>query len=116
MLAALPNATAAYTPRSHPDRALARRNLVLSLMVKEGYVSANRLKGLQEQPLRIARDEYRPKDPNDSFALDAVHEFGDSIIRGGTSDIVDLTVRTTLDPNAPVAADPAILLQARTLQ
>ena len=116
MLAALPKAPSAYTPRRHPDRALARRNLVLSLMVKEGYVSANRLKGLQEQPLRIARDEFRPKDPNDSFALDAVREFVDSVIRGGTSDIVDLTVRTTLDRNAQIAADRAVRRQAATIQ
>jgi 1A family penicillin-binding protein len=116
MLAALPKAPSAYTPRRHPDRALARRNLVLSQMVKEGYVSANRLKGLQAQPLRIARDEYRPKDPNDSFALDAVREFVDSVIRGGTSDIVDLTVRTTLDRNAQIAADRAIRRQASAIQ
>ena len=116
MLAALPKAPSAYTPRRHPDRALARRNLVLGLMVKEGYVSANRLKGLQAQPLRIARDEYRPKDPNDSFALDAVREFVDSVIRGGTSDIVDLTVRTTLDRNAQIAADRAIRRQASAIQ
>ncbi|MDP9360554.1 MAG: PBP1A family penicillin-binding protein, partial [Acidobacteriota bacterium] len=116
MLAALPKAPSAYTPRRHPDRALARRNLVLGLMVKEGYVSANRLKGLQAQPLRIARDEFRPKDPNDSFALDAVREFVDSVIRGGTSDIVDLTVRTTLDRNAQIAADRAIRRQAAAIQ
>ena len=116
MLAALPKAPSAYTPRRHPDRALARRNLVLSLMVKEGYVSANRLKGLQAQPLRIARDEYRSKDPNDSFALDAVREFVDSVIRGGTNDVVDLTVRTTLDRNAQIAADRAIRRQAATIQ
>ncbi len=116
MLAALPKAPSAYTPRRHPDRALARRNLVLSLMVKEGYVSANRLKGLQAQPLRIARDEFRPKDPNDSFALDAVREFVDSVIRGGTSDIVDLTVRTTLDRNAQIAADRAVRRQAAAIQ
>jgi penicillin-binding protein 1A len=65
MLAALPKAPSAYTPRRHPDRALTRRNLVLSLMVQEGYVSANRLPGLQAQPLKIARDEFRPVDPND---------------------------------------------------
>ena len=46
MLAALPKAPSAYTPRRHPDRAIARRNLVLGLMVKEGYISANRLPGL----------------------------------------------------------------------
>jgi 1A family penicillin-binding protein len=116
MLAALPKAPSAYTPRRHPQRALSRRNLVLSLMVKEGYVSANRLAGLQAQPLRIARDEYRPKDPNDSYALDAVRELVDSIIKGGSSDIVELTVRTTLDRNAQIAADRAIRRRAAAIQ
>jgi len=112
MLAALPKAPSAYTPRRHPDRALARRNLVLSLMVQQGYISASRLAGLQAQPLKIARDEYRPKDPNDSYALDAVRAIVDSIIQGGTNDIVDLTVRTTLDRSAQIAADRAIRRQA----
>jgi penicillin-binding protein 1A len=116
MLAALPKAPSAYTPRRHPQRALARRNLVLGLMVKEGYVSANRLPGLQAQPLRIARDEYRPKDPNDSYALDAVRELVDSIIKGGSADIVELTVRTTLDRNAQIAADRAIRRRASAIQ
>jgi len=116
MLAALPKAPSVYTPRRHPDRALARRNLVLSLMVKEGYVSANRLPGLQAERLRIARDEWRPKDPNDSYALDAVRAIVDSIIQGGTADIVDLTVRTTLDRNAQIAADRAVRRQAAAIQ
>jgi 1A family penicillin-binding protein len=116
MLAALPKAPSAYTPRRHPQRALARRNLVLGLMVREGYVSAGRLPGLKAQPLRIARDEWRPKDPNDSFALDAVRTIVDSIIQGGTADIIDLTVRTTLDRNAQIAADRAVRRRASAIQ
>ncbi len=85
-------------------------------MVKEGFISANRLPGLQAERLRIARDEWRPKDANDSYALDAVRAIVDSIIQGGTSDIVDLTVRTTLDRNAQIAADRAIRRQAAAIQ
>ncbi|HEY3746101.1 MAG TPA: PBP1A family penicillin-binding protein [Gemmatimonadaceae bacterium] len=116
LLAALPKAPSAYTPRRHPDRALARRNLVLSLMVQQGYISANRLPGLQAEKLKIARDEYRPSDPNDSYALDAVRAIVDSIIQGGTNDIVDLTVRTTLDRNAQIAADKAVRRHAAAIQ
>ncbi|MDQ6689154.1 MAG: PBP1A family penicillin-binding protein [Gemmatimonadota bacterium] len=116
MLAALPKAPSAYTPRRHPDRAIARRNLVLSLMVKEGYVSTNRLPGLQAAPLRIARDEFRPTDPNDSYALDAVRAKVDSVIQGGSLDIIDLTVRTTLDRSAQLAADRAVSRQAAAIQ
>jgi 1A family penicillin-binding protein len=116
MLAALPKAPSTYTPRRHPDRALARRNLVLSLMVEQGYISANRLPGLQAQKLIIAHDEWRPTDPNDSYALDAVRAKVDSIIQGGTLDIVELTVRTTLDKTAQIAADRAVKRQAAEIQ
>ena len=40
LLAALPKGPSVYTPRRNPDRALARRNLVLSLMEREGYLGA----------------------------------------------------------------------------
>ncbi|HKN57277.1 MAG TPA: PBP1A family penicillin-binding protein [Gemmatimonadaceae bacterium] len=116
LLAALPKAPSAYTPRRHPQRALDRRNLVLGLMVKEGYVSANRLPGLQASPNTIAKNEWRPKDPNDSYALDAVRSFVDSIIQGGQADIIDLTVRTTLDRNAQISADRAVRRQASSIQ
>ncbi|HJQ12380.1 MAG TPA: PBP1A family penicillin-binding protein [Gemmatimonadaceae bacterium] len=116
LLAALPKAPSTYTPRRHPKRALDRRNLVLQLMVDQRYVSANRLPGLQATPLNIAKDEWRPKDPNDSYALDAVRTLVDSIIQGGTADIVDLTVRTTLDRNAQIAADRAVRRRAAAIQ
>jgi 1A family penicillin-binding protein len=116
MLAALPKAPSSYTPRRHADRAIARRNLVLGLMVQQGYISANRLPGLQAQRLTIARDEWHPSDPNDSYALDAVRALVDSIIQGGTNDIIDLTVRTTLDRNAQIAADRAVRRRAAAIQ
>src|SRR4051812_4346468 len=116
MLAALPKAPSNYTPRRHPDRALTRRNLVLTLMVQQGYISAGRLPGLQATRLTIAKDEWRPSDPNDSYALDAVRAIVDSIIQGGTNDIIDLTVRTTLDRNAQIAADRAVRRRAAAIQ
>ena len=116
MLAALPKGPSAYTPRRHPQRALARRNLVLGLMVDEGYVSKNRLPGLRAERLRIARDEWRPSNANDSYALDAVRALVDSVIKGGPSDIVDLTVYTTLDNRAQLAADRALRRRAAAIQ
>src|SRR5436305_14873742 len=40
LIAGLPKAPSAYTPRRNPQRALQRRNLVLSLMADQGYISA----------------------------------------------------------------------------
>jgi len=39
MLAALPKAPGNYNPRTHPDRAVARRNVVLTLMRNQGYIT-----------------------------------------------------------------------------
>lgn len=39
LLAAIPNAPSYYSPIEHPKEALKRRNLVLTLMAKQGYIS-----------------------------------------------------------------------------
>ena len=117
MLAALPKAPSYYTPRRHPARALARRNLVLGLMVEAGYVSAERLPGLKETRLRIARDEWRPDTRGDSYALDAVRAFTDSVLADREeADTRDLTVYTTLDIVAQRSADKAVARRAAAIQ
>ena len=60
LLAALPKGPSAYTPRDHPERALRRRNLVLSLMAENGYISQEEAQRDESAPLRIAEDEWRP--------------------------------------------------------
>jgi 1A family penicillin-binding protein len=116
MLAALPKAPSAYTPRRNPQRALARRNLVLSLMVHEGYISPDRLPGLAATRLRIARDEWHPDTSDDSFALDAVRAITDSVLKEGEEDVADVTVYTTLDLRAQVAADRSVRRHAAEIQ
>ena len=117
MLAALPKAPSYYTPRRSPARALARRNLVLELMVQVGFVSRDRLPGLKATRLRIATNEWRPDTRADSYALDAVRAFADSVL-GDRDDnaIRDLTIYTTLDINAQRAADRAIARRAAAIQ
>ena len=116
MLAALPKAPSYYTPRRNPARALARRNLVLGLMVEAGFVSADRLPGLRSTRLRIAENEWRPDTRGDSYALDAVRAFTDSVLIGRDDDDRDLTLYTTLDINAQKAADRAIARRASAIQ
>jgi 1A family penicillin-binding protein len=111
MLAALPKGPSIYTPRDHYDRGLKRRNLVLSLMAKAGYLSANEAARAESVPLRIAQDEWRPDTSNEPLALDAVRVFIDSILPDALKN-GDVTVYTTLDLNAQRAADRAVLRQA----
>jgi len=117
MLAALPKAPSYYTPRRNAARALARRNLVLGLMVEAGYVSRDRLPSLIATRLRIASEEWRPDTRADSYALDAVRAFVDSVLGDRDDrDTRDLTVITTLDIAAQRAADRAVARRAAAIQ
>jgi 1A family penicillin-binding protein len=110
MLAALPKGPSAYTPRDHPERALKRRNLVLSLMAQAGYITAADAQRDAQVPLRIAEDEWRPDTGKEPLALDAIRALIDSI-RPDALKEGDVTVYTTLDVNAQLAADRAVLKQ-----
>ena len=111
VLAALPKGPSAYTPRDHPERALRRRNLVLSLMAQEGYLTPGEAHTAAQHPLKVAEDEWRPDTGNEPLALDAVRVFIDSILPDALQE-GDVTVYTTLDLTAQKAADRAVLRQA----
>jgi len=54
LLVALVRGASFYNPRSHSDRALKRRNLTISLMQQQGYLSTNEAKVIIAKPLRIS--------------------------------------------------------------
>lgn len=116
LLAALPKAPSYYTPRRNPNRAQVRRNLVLSLMVQEGYLERRRFNELARIPVRVARNEWRPDTSGDSYALDAVRAFVDSVLGDRPEDVSDYTVYTTLDKGAQAAADRAVARRAAAIQ
>ena len=116
MLAALPKGPSAYTPRNNPRRALARRNLVLSIMSREGYVARRRAEEAVSQPVVVAREEWRPIQPNDSYAVDAVRALVDSVLgRRAREELGNATVYTTLDLRAQLAADRAVSRRAAAI-
>ena len=53
-LAALPKGPAIYDPIRHPDRARARRNLVLSLMADQGYITKKKAAAASREPVKTA--------------------------------------------------------------
>jgi 1A family penicillin-binding protein len=115
LLAGLPKAPSTYTPRRNPERALERRNLVLDLMVREGFVSEDRLEGLKAERIRIAREGWYPDDSQDSHAFDVVRQKVDSVLRNTDLDLADVTVYTTLDPRAQTAAIRAVRRRAAAI-
>jgi 1A family penicillin-binding protein len=115
LLAALPKGPSSYTPRRDPERARRRRNLVLALMVREGYLSQRRAALAAAEPIALSDATWRPDDGDDSFALDVVRSLVDSVLadayRGG-----DLVVYTTLDAGAQRAATRAVRRRAAAIQ
>jgi 1A family penicillin-binding protein len=108
VLAALPKAPSAYTPRRFPDRATQRRNLVLSLMADQGYVTAAQAQLAERAPLQIAENEWRPSIATEASALDAVRTLVDSLL----PDVLkegDVNVYTTLDYTLQRSADKTML-------
>jgi penicillin-binding protein 1A len=108
ILAALPKAPSAYTPRRYPDRAVQRRNLVLNLMADQGYVTGAQAQAAAHAPLKIAENEWRPSIASEASALDAVRTLVDSLL----PDVLkegDVNVYTTLDVTLQRSADRTIL-------
>jgi penicillin-binding protein 1A len=95
-----------YSPTTHPERALARRNLVLSLMAHDGKASRAQAEEAAKQPLGLqipsGRNDLAPYFVEDirqylerTYGTAAVHEQG-------------LRVYTTLNVAAQKAADQAV--------
>lgn len=108
MLAAMPKAPSRYSPRRNPERARRRRDLVLGLMAAQGYLTPDQSQRAQQQRVRVAETEWRPYDPNEALALEAVRQFVDSILPDVQKEEGDVKVYTTLDARAQRAADRAI--------
>jgi len=53
LLAALPKAPTSYDPRRFPAQARKRRDLVLSLMAQEGYLTPAELKKAQREKIKL---------------------------------------------------------------
>lgn len=96
-LAALPKAPNNYHPVRHHDKAIARRNYVLTRMTEDGYITAEQAAAAAQSPLQIAPAQDQEFVQADHFAEEVrrelINRFGeDALYDGG------LSVRTSLDP------------------
>jgi penicillin-binding protein 1A len=109
ILAALPKSPRDYNPRTHPDNAVKRRNLVIDAMQEDGYLTAQDATKWKAYPLALsAKSDY--SDIGEYF-VEYVRQqliaagFGDEINKGG------LVVHTTLDVDIQQAAERALEAQ-----
>ncbi len=105
ILAAVINGPAIFDPVSRPDRAKERRDLVLSLMAGQGYITKEQATAAQGEPLEVAPDAGHSA-PSPWF-VDVVRvqaeRAGIAVRDGG------FTIHTTLDPALQRAATLALV-------
>lgn len=105
-LAALPRAPSVYDPRDYPDRAVARRNLVLGLMARQGFISGREAERASHERLRVSRRGWDPRE-RPSYAVAAARAFVDSAMRGHRW-YGEITIHTSFDRDAQGAAERAV--------
>jgi penicillin-binding protein 1A len=115
LLAGLAKGPSLYTPRRHPDRARARRAVVLAQMVQQGYLSPPLAERARAEPIRLAAAGWRPR-RDTSQALDPVRAVVDSVLGDRAAELGDLVIRTTLDGKAQLAAERAVARQALAIE
>jgi 1A family penicillin-binding protein len=115
LLAAVTKSPTNYAPREFPERARKRRDLVIGLMLDQGYISRAMAKRATAEPVRIAATKWRPDGVDAYGAIDAVRAVVDSVLPGALEG-AGLVVHTTIDFRAQAAADTAIEMQARAIE
>lgn len=99
-LAGLPQSPSRYNPFNYPERAEKRRNVVLSLMNKHGYISESEMKEAQSVPIEkrlVAENERKQEDtdPYDAFVDQVIKEVEEKTDYNIFTD--GLQVYTTMD-------------------
>lgn len=110
--------TSYYNPVLNPERALARRNLVLSLMAQQDKLSTARYEALAKRPLKLdfERQSAEPG-PASHFVMQLKRWLIDWADRNDYDIYTDgLVVRTTIDSRLQTYATRAVEQRGRALQ
>jgi penicillin-binding protein 1A len=107
LIAGLPQAPTGFSPRKHPERAIARRNLVINSMHLNGFITDDEAEAALLTPIELA--PYSPyTQVQEPYVVAYVRKqlidmFGeDKVFQGG------LQVETTIDPEYQKLATDAI--------
>jgi penicillin-binding protein 1A len=117
LLAALPKAPTRYDPRLHPERALARRNLVLARMVEQQRLPPAQATAAEQEPLGV-----RPQLASIPSATGFARYFAEEVRReleerfGEQLYERPLRIWTTLDVDAQHAAEQELARQLQAIE
>ena len=106
LLAGLPKSPTYYSPITHPDHALKRRNLVINSMLEDGEITAQQATAAREQPIQL--DLAHDPDSLAPYFVEEIRRYlegkygSDQVHEGG------LRVYTSLDTDLQRAANRAL--------
>jgi penicillin-binding protein 1A len=107
LLAGLPKSGLYYSPITHPDRALKRRNLVINSMLEDGKITAQQAAAARNQPLQLNLAH----DPNSlaPYFVEEIRRYLES--KYGTDQVHEggLRVYTSLNMDLQRTANHAVL-------
>jgi penicillin-binding protein 1A len=107
LLAGLPKSGLYYSPITHPDRAIKRRNLVINSMLEDGKITAQQAAAARNQPLQLILAH----DPNSlaPYFVEEIRRYLES--KYGTDQVHEggLRVYTSLNMDLQRTANHAVL-------
>ncbi len=106
LLAGLPRNPRDYSPRRDPDRALRRRNLVLSQMLAARFINRGAYEQASESPLGVTKTRYSSQEA--PYFMEMVRQYVDE--RYGSNQIYEggLRIHTTIDIDIQHAAEESL--------
>lgn len=114
-IAGMIQSPARYAPDKHPDAARARRDLVISAMVRDEAIDSQQAQAAKAEPVAVA--------PFQNVGNEMAPYYVDAVSRSleGSSSAIDvdddqpLRVQTTIDPDLQAAAEQALARQLDAL-
>ena len=106
LLAGMIQSPSRLNPYRHPDRAIARRNLVLTSMVETGDITTAEARAAEAEPLHLAPQNVDASDA--PYFVDLVHEQLAGRLSDQDQAHTSLRIYTSLDPDLQLAAAQAV--------
>ena len=118
MLVGMLKGTSLYNPTKNPEKALARRNVVLSQMNKYKYLSKDSLTSLVKEPIKLKEGKMEDGSDGDSYLRAAVSKYLEKWCTDNGYDLNEdgLKIYTTIDSKLQKYAEEAVAEQMKTLQ
>ena len=118
LLVGMLKATTTYNPLKNPEKALERRNIVLSQMEKYNFLSTASYQKIVKKPIKLYAGSDVGKNEGDSYLRSAVSKWLEKWCEENNYDLYEdgLKIYTTIDSKLQKYAEEAVQEQMKILQ